>query len=79
MKIHDTAICRNIQNNHIYRHTGGSCFINLTTGATGNIDEKTANSVLKINTELTYICNQYPIVELLIRKLELKIEKTKQP
>jgi hypothetical protein len=71
----NTAICRNIQNNHIYRHIGENRFKNLTTGVEGEIEEASANKVLKINLELTQICNQYPVVEDAISALGLKLEK----
>mgnify|MGYP001613682923 FL=1 len=69
------AICRNIQNNDLYRYLGNDEYKNLRTGNTGKIDPETAKKVLKINIEATEMINENPIVEDLIKSLNLKFEK----
>jgi len=69
------GIVRNIQNNDLYRYLGNNEYKNLRTGKTGVVDEETARKVFKINIEMTTIANYHPIVEDLINKLNLKIQK----
>lgn len=69
------AIVRNIQTNDLYRYLGNNLFRNLRTLKEGEVDEKKASDFLKINIEATYILNEYPEIENLINKLNLKIEK----
>ena len=69
------AICRNIQNNDLYRYLGNDEYKNLRTGNTGKIDPEMAKKVFKINLEATEIINENPIVEDLIKSLNLKFEK----
>lgn len=69
------AIVRNIQNNDLYRYHGNNEYTNIRTGIKGVIDEESARKVFKINVESTLIFDEYPIVEELINKLNLKIQK----
>lgn len=68
------AIVRKISNDVPYRFLGGNKFRNLITGVEGEVSEDIANKVFKINLDATYFCENYPMVELLIKKLGLKIE-----
>jgi len=69
------AIVRNIQNNQLYRYLGDNKFRNIVTGKEGLVDDEKAREVFKINVEVTWILNEYPLVEDLIEKLKLKIDK----
>jgi len=69
------AIVRNIQNNQLYRYLGDNKFRNIVTGKEGLVDDEKAKEVFKINVEATGILNEYPLVEDLIEKLKLKIDK----
>lgn len=71
------AICRNIQNNDLYRYFGENKFRNLRTGNEGVLEDENAREVLKINVEATVIINEYPIIEDLIKKLNLKFDNNK--
>lgn len=70
------AIVRNIQNNILYRYLGENKYRNLITLQEGEVPEEKAREILKINVEATYILNEFPEIENLINKLNLKIEKT---
>lgn len=69
------AIIRNIQTNDAYRYHGDNLYTNIRTGQQGEIDEETAKKIFKINLEATEIFNEYPIVEQMIKALNLKIDK----
>lgn len=69
------AIVRNIKNNILYRYLGENKYRNLVTLQEGEVPEDKARESLKINIEATYILNEYPEIENLINKLNLKIEK----
>ena len=68
------AIVRKISNDVPYRYLGNNRYRNLITGVEGEVSEDAANKVFKINLDATYFCENYPQVELLIKKLGLKIE-----
>lgn len=69
------AIVRNIQNNRLYKYLGDDIYLNLATGAQGKIEPEVATPVFKINLEATELIGEYPIIEDLIKALNLKIEK----
>ena len=69
------AIVRNIQNGDLYRFFGGNTYMNLRTGVKGEMPPDIAQQVLKINLEATEIINKFPIVEDLIKTLNLKFDK----
>lgn len=70
------AIVRNIQNNDLYRYLGENKFRNIRTGQEGVIDDEMAQKVFKISIEATEVCNEYPIIEEMIKSLNLKSNKT---
>lgn len=72
------AVVRNIQNNDLYRYLGENKFRNIRTGKEGIVDEETAQKIFKINVEATGILNEYPNIEMLISKLNLKIQTHEQ-
>ena len=69
------AIIRNIQNDFLYRYLGENKYRNLITLQEGEVAEEKAREIFKINIEATSIINEYPEVENLINKLQLKFEK----
>lgn len=72
--MYNTAILRNIQNNNLYRHIEGDIYKNIATGVQAEIPPDKAKEFLKLNVDASMILNKYPMVELLINKLKLKIE-----
>lgn len=68
-------VCRNIQNNDLYFYLGENVFKNIRTGKSGTVDDETAKRVFKMNIEATEIINEFPNIEMLISKLNLKFEK----
>lgn len=70
------AIVRNIQNNQLYRYLGDNKYKNLMTGVSGEIAAELAQKIFKINLEMTRLCNEYPLLEEAIEKLNLKMDKT---
>lgn len=69
------SIVRNIQNNDLYRYLGNDEYKNLRTGNVGRIEPDMANRLLKINLDATALINENPIIEDLIKTLNLKFEK----
>lgn len=69
------AIVRHIRSNMLYRYLGENKYRNLTTLQEGKVPEEKAREIFKINIEATSIINEYPEVENLINKLQLKFEK----
>ena len=69
------AVVRNIQNNDPYLYYGCKRYKNLRTGVEGEIPDETAQKVFKINLELTHFLAENPLLEDLIRCLNLKIDK----
>lgn len=69
------AIVRHIRSNMLYRYLGENKYRNLTTLQEGEVPEEKAREIFKINIEATSIINEYPEVENLINKLQLKFEK----
>ena len=69
------CIVRNIQNNDFYRYLGENKFRNIRTGQEGVIDDEVAKKVFKINLEATEIFEEFPIIEEMIKSLNLKSNK----
>lgn len=67
-------VVRNIQNNDLYFYEGENKFRNVRTGKDGVVDDETARKIFKINVEATEIINEYPIVEEMIKVLNLKFD-----
>lgn len=72
------AIVRNIQNDDLYRYLGNNKFRNIRTGVEGVIDNESAKRVFKINAEMTVLCNEYPIIEEMVKKIGLKFNNNKK-
>ena len=71
----DTAVLINYKTQDLYRHIQGNIFKNLRTGVEGEIPEELTNKILKIDFKATMLFNKYPLLEELVFKLKLKIEK----
>ena len=67
------AVVRNVQNNQLYKYVGGTTYINVITGRSGEVPDDVAKRIFKINLGATGILNKYPNVEELINRLELII------
>ena len=74
--MNDTAVLKNVQNLDLYRHIKDNTFKNLRTGVEGEIPEELTNKILTIDFNSTMLFNKYPLLEELVFKLKLKIEKT---
>lgn len=71
----ETAVLRNVQTQDLYRHLEGNTFKNLRTGIEGNIPEELTNKILVIDYNSTMMFNKYPLLEELVFKLKLKLDK----
>lgn len=69
------AFVRNIKNNELYEYMGGVKYKNIRTGISGDVPDNVAKEIFKINMETTILINEYPLVENLINKLNLCIDK----
>lgn len=69
------AVVRNIQNNDLYVYEGNDVYRNMRTQVRGNVPPEVAEKIFKINVEVTGMWSKYPLIEDLIHKLNLKIEK----
>ena len=67
-------VVRNIQNNDLYFYLGENVFKNIRTEKSGTIDDETARKVFKINVEATQLINEFPIIEEMIKVLNLKFD-----
>lgn len=72
------AVVRNVQNNQLYKYLGGNRFINIITGKEGEVADEVAQRIFKINIELTELLNECPVVEDMIRKLQLIVDKNSE-
>lgn len=71
------AVVRNIQNNDLYRYLGNNVFRNIRAGVEGIVSEEKAKEVFKINLEATWMIEEYPQIEELISRMNLRIDKDK--
>lgn len=69
------AVVRNVQNNQLYKYIGGTTYVNVITGKSGEVSDDIAKRIFKINLAATDMLNKYPNVELLIKELQLITEK----
>lgn len=70
-------VVRNLQNNIAYEYMGGNRYKNLITGVEGEVPEEKAKEVFVFNVEATNLFNDYPMVEELMRRLKLRLEKSR--
>lgn len=69
------AIVRNIQTDDLYRYHGENEYTNIRTGKRGVIDEETAQKIFRINIQATAIFEEHPLLEEMIKTLNLKYGK----
>lgn len=67
-------IVRNKKTDFLYRYEGDNVFTNLATGVQGKVSDEAAQKTFAINLEATELINENPVLETLIRTLQLKIE-----
>jgi hypothetical protein len=65
---------RHIKNGDIYRYEGDNKFTNLRTGVSGEIRSELSAKVLGCYAEASLILSEYPVIEELINRLQLKTE-----
>lgn len=73
--MNDTAVLKNVQNSDLYRHIKDNTFKNLRTNIEGEIPAELTNKILRIDFNATMLFNKYPLLEELVFKLKLKIDK----
>jgi len=66
-------IVRNTGTGDLYEFLGGNKFRNLRTEKEGDVDEEKAKNVFKFNIEATELINEYPIIEIMIKQLNLRL------
>jgi hypothetical protein len=71
-------VVRNLQNNFFYLYLGNNKFRNIGTGQEGEVDDEKAKDLFVINCEATIVFNEYPMVQELIQKCNLKFDNTKK-
>lgn len=67
-------ICRNIQNHQLYFFEGGNTFRNVVTGKSGEVPDEKAREIFRFNPALSEMMHEYPVVEELIKTLNLKFD-----
>lgn len=70
----EIAVVRNVQNNQLYMYLGENKYRNMVSGAEGEIEPEKANKIFKINLSATAVCNEFPLVQELIKKLNLTVD-----
>lgn len=73
------AVLQNIQNNDAYLHLGEDMYRNLRTGKEGEIKPELATSIFNLNVPLTVMLAENPILETMIKKLNLRITPNNIP
>jgi len=68
------AVVRNVQTNDLYLYLGDNKFRNMRTSKEGVIPSEVARNGFKINLEATVLWNTNPLLENLIKSLNLKFE-----
>ena len=71
------AIVRNKKTNFLYKYIVDNIFENIATGIIGKVSDEAAQKTFVINLDATELINEHPVIEKLIRTLNLKIEVPK--
>ena len=71
----DSAVLTNYKTQDLYRHVKDNTFKNLRTNVEGEIPAELTNKILRIDFNATMLFNKYPLLEELVFKLKLKIDK----
>jgi hypothetical protein len=69
------VVVRHKTTNDLYQYFGQNRFKNLRTGVEGEVSDEVAQRCFAINLDATEILHYHPIVEDLIRTLNLKFDK----
>lgn len=73
------AVLRNYGNpdspnyNDVYMHMGGDTYKNLRTLSIETIEPELASRVLKLNVNASFLINEFPLIEIFINKVGLKL------
>ena len=73
--MNDTAILRLKKNDNLYRHIEGSKYKNIRTDVVWEIPDEQAKDVFELDVQASLLFNKYPLLEEMVFKLKLKIEK----
>ena len=71
----ETAIVKLKKNNDLYRHLQNSKYKNIRTGVEWDIPDEKAKEIFVIDYKASMMFNKYPLLEELVFKLKLKLEK----
>jgi hypothetical protein len=71
----NVAIVRHKSTNRLYRYIGDDTYVNLFTGVSGKIKPEDAQKMFVINLEMTQLISEYPMIEEMITKLKLVLDK----
>lgn len=63
-------------NGEIYFNYGNNQYMNIRTGISGQIDEKISTKIFAPNVEATYFYNECEWFGDMVKRLNLKIDKT---
>lgn len=69
-------IARNVQNNDLYMYLEGTRWRNLRTGNEGEVPEEKIPEIFRLNVEATYFYNTHEVFGEMVRKLNLRVDKT---
>ncbi len=67
-------IVRHKTTNALYSTLDGKIYKNLVSEVEGNVAEEIAQKIFAISLDATALINEYPVLETLIKKINLKIE-----
>lgn len=70
-KYHFKPVVRNIRTKDIYFYHGNNEFENIRTGKKGKVSDNAARNTFKINPELSVLLNEFPMIAVLINKIDL--------
>lgn len=69
------GIVRNKKTDFAYRYLGDNVFRNIVTGVEGKVTDEAAQKTFAINLDATELCNEFPMIEEMIKTLNLKFDK----
>ena len=68
------AIVRNKNTSDLYRYLGENTFRNIRTGVEGKVSDEAAQKTFAIHLEATELCEEYPLIEELVKAANLKYD-----
>lgn len=63
-------------NGEMYASYGNNKYQNLSTGVSGEIDKNICDRIFRFNPEATYFYNTHEVFGEMVRRLNLKVDKT---